>query len=47
MDNGLIFPYRLYRDPAEAEDAKRPNPLRPSGKVEEHANRIGSRQAMG
>ena len=31
MDNGLIFPYRLYRDPAEAEDAKRPNPLRPSG----------------
>jgi hypothetical protein len=48
MDNGLIFPYRLYCAHAEPGDANRPNLPTPFGaSEEEHENRTGIRQAMG
>jgi hypothetical protein len=33
MDNGLIFPYRLYRAHAEPGDAKRLNPYEAFGLI--------------
>ncbi len=33
MDNGLIFPYRFWRDRDEPGDAKRPNPMTSSDRL--------------
>jgi hypothetical protein len=48
MDNGLIFPYRFWRDHDEPGDANRPKPGRVFGSgLVERGTRTGSSQAMG